>query len=144
MTRTLFRFAPLFWLPSLLLLAACEPTSPMSADTDGLVPRSVGQESENPGRVGDLPIIQGFLVNSSGEIDFRPCNTDDLYVVQTSLAIWDAIESGAFADSNADVQYIRVHGVELERSPEIPATYAGALRIDELLTSSTPPPANCR
>ncbi len=94
-------------------------------------------------REGDTPIIHGFVVASSGEVGFRPCNSSNTFFIQAPIAVWDALEAGSSADAAGGSTYVRFHGVELECTSEIPEPYAGGIRIADLLSTDSPPPANC-
>ncbi len=138
------RIAGLAWsvLTVALVTGACE-SAPAEEPRAELICRDLASDPADHHRVSDTPIIHGFIVSGGGKLGFRPCNSNDRYFIQAPIAVWDTLEGGSRSDVSGDPRYVRFHGVELECTTDIPEPYVGGIRIEELLSTDSPPPANC-
>ena len=128
-------------LTTALLLSGCVTTSAAGEESEELICSDAAPGQHH--RVGDTPIIDGYIIAGGGELGFRPCNSGDTYFIRASVAIWDALEAGLHASPGGDTAYVRFRGVELECTSDIPEPYVGGVRIEAILAAGSVSPANC-
>ncbi len=102
-------------------------------------------QPEGMGRIGDAQIHQGRLYLTGTEFEFRPCNKDELYLVDASFVIRERLDQYISASSTAGAisLYVRFHGSEINCVVDLPERYANVVKITELLTHGSTLPANC-
>ena len=141
MTSNHSRGFALGMLTAVFAIAGCHANA---ADDEGLTELTCSAISPGePHRVGDAPVLHGFIVSVGGELGFRPCNSSDAYFVDASFMLRDTLERDARTDEGADPRYVRFHGTELECTSALPEPWVGVVRIDEILAAGTAPPGNC-
>ena len=119
MIRAFNKHTLLGTLVPLLLVCACASAPQASDGTERIVCQGIEEPGADPGRVGDRPVIDGFLITGSGEYGFRACNSDDVFLVQASLAIWDEI--GACRGTSGGLSYwVRLSASESASHPARP------------------------
>ncbi len=96
--------------------------------------------------VGDTLVHEGRLSRTDEDFEFRPCDKNELYVVDAAFSIQDAIDQ--FLQSRPAVEstpiYVRFHGNEIEGTDNLPERYANVVRITELLAQSATVPVKCK
>ena len=141
MTRIHSRGLVLGILTAVLAIGGCRANAATDEELTQLTCSAVSPRE--PHRVGDAPILHGFIVSRGSELGFRPCNSSDTYFIRASVTLWDTLESNSPAEVGADPIYLRFHGVELECTSAIPEPWVGGVRIDEILAAGTAAPGNC-
>ena len=130
-----------------VLLAGCGGSVPVETSDETTV--CLGQDQERSdvrfAIMGDAIIYEGFLFLSETAYEFRPCDKQEIFLVDASFAVIDALDQFASTrSSNATGPiYVRFHGNELECNDSLPDRYSNAVNITELLAQSNSPPASC-
>jgi hypothetical protein len=132
----------------IVLLAGCGGSVPVQTSDETTVCRGQDQKPEEPlgfGRIGDTMTHQGFLYLSEADYEFRPCNKDEIYLVDASFAVIDVLDQFASTHSSNPVGplFVRFHGNEIECTDRLPGRYANAVSITELVAKGSLPPAGC-
>jgi hypothetical protein len=129
------------------LLAGCGGSVPDQTSDEITVGRGPDQRPEvRPGRLGDPMIHQGFLFLTETAYEFRPCNKEEIYVVDASFAVIDALDQFASTRSSNPMGplFVRFHGNEIKGTDSLPDRYSNAVNVTELVAQSDAPPAGCK
>ena len=129
-----------------VLLAGCGESVPVETSDETTVCR--GQDQRPNVRrldVRDTVIHEGFLFLSETAYEFRPCDKEEIFIVDASFAVIDALDQFASTQSSnpRGSQYVRFHGSEIECNDSLPDRYSNAVNVTELLAQSNSPPASC-
>ena len=132
----------------IVLLAGCGESVLVQTSDEITVCRGQDQRLEEPaefGRIGDVMTHQGFLYLSEANYEFRPCNKDEIYLVDASFAVIDILDQFASTHSSIPVGplFVRFHGNEIECTDSLPDRYTNAVNITELVAKGRLPPAGC-
>ena len=132
----------------IVLLTACGGSGTVPASDEITVCRGQDQKSDSPpgfGRIGDGITHQGFLYLSDTNYEYRPCNRDEIYLVDAPFAVIDALDQFAAVHSTSPEGplFVRFRGIEIECTDSLPDRYANAVNITELVAQSKSPPASC-
>ena len=130
-----------------VLLASCGGSVRVETSDETTVCR--GQD-QRPyvwfGSSGDAMIHEGFLYLSEPAYEFRPCDKEEIYLVEASFAVIDALDQFASTHSSNPTGplYVRFHGNEIKCNDSLPDRYSNAVNVTELIAQSNSPPANCK
>jgi len=129
-----------------VLLASCGGSVPVEMSDESTV---CGGQDQRPdvrlGTSGDAMIHEGFLFLSEPAYEFRPCDKEEIYLVDASFAVIDALDQFASTHSSNPMGplYVRFHGNEIECNGSLPERFSNAVKVTELIAKSNSPPANC-
>jgi len=127
------------------LVIGCQSIRHTPTDAETLACNSQDLQSAEIGRIGDPRIHQGRLYRSDTEFEFRPCNKDELYLVDASFSIHEKLDQYISVSSSAGEgpMYVRFRGLEIQCVVGLPSHYANAVKVEELLALSSALPAQC-
>ena len=130
----------------IVLLTACGESGTVPTSDEITVCRSQDQKPDSPpgfASIGDGITHKGFLYLSDTNYEYRPCNQDEIYLVDAPFAVIDALDQFAavHASSPAGPFFMRFRGIEIECTDSLPDRYANAVNITELVAQSKSPPA---
>ena len=96
--------------------------------------------------IGDAPIYEGRLSWADQRLEFRACNKEEIYFVDASFSIQDTLDRFLQSQStvNANLIYIRLHGIVIQGVDGLPDRYADVLRITDLLSYNATSLAPCK
>jgi hypothetical protein len=129
-----------------MLLAGCGASVPVHTSDETTVYRGLDQRPDvRHGRLGDPIIHQGYLLLAETDYEFRPCNKEEIYLVNASFAVIDALDQFVSTHSSNPMGplFVRFHGNEIECTDSLPDRYSNAVNITELVAQSNSPPAGC-
>ena len=129
-----------------VLLAGCGDSIPVQTSDETAVCRGQDQRLDvRFGSGGDAMIHQGFLFLAETAYEFRPCNKEEIYLVDASFAVIDALDQFASTHSSNPMgpTFVRFHGNEFECTDSLPDRYSNAVNVTELVAQSNSPPAGC-
>ena len=132
----------------IVLLTGCGGSGTVPTSDEITVCRGQDQKPNTPlgfGDIGDGITLQGFLYLSESDYEFRPCNRDEIYLVDAPFAVIDALDqfSAVHSSSPEGPLFVRFRGIEIECTDSLPDRYANAVNITELVAQSISPPASC-
>jgi hypothetical protein len=129
-----------------VLLAGCGGSVPVQTSDETTVCRGQDQRLDvRLGIGGDAMIHEGFLFLSETAYEFRPCDKEEIYLVDASFAVLDALDQFASTHSSNPTEplYVRFHGNEIECNDSLPDRYSNAVNVTELIAQSNSAPASC-
>lgn len=129
-----------------VLPAGCGVSVPIETSDETTVCRGQDQRFDvRLGIGGDAMIHEGFLFLSETAYEFRPCDKEEIYLVDASFAVIDALDQFASTHSSNPTGplYVRFHGNEIECNDSLPDRYSNAVNVTELIAQSNSPPDSC-
>ena len=129
----------------LALVVGCQPTPYTPADAEAAICNGQDLRPGEMVRIGDRWIHEGRLYLSVAQHEFRPCNKDELYLVDASFDVEELLNQYA-STMSADITrplYVRFHGFEMDCEAGLPDRFANVVKIEELLTQTSTPPPQC-
>ena len=89
--------------------------------------------------------IQGRLFLTDDTLEFRGCDTAELFLIKAKFTVHDTLYQfmQSQSDHASDALYIRFRGSRIRDDEDLPERYADILQIDVLLEYSTVIPITC-